>query len=505
MFGRGVRLRGKGMSLRRTGTGAPDAVRLLETLYVFGVRADYLQVFLETLRDEGVATAVHYWPLHEHEPPVDALGLLTLAGDDARFEGIVLPDPARDAARITLESALTLTAGLEARARVGAATRHVYRVGAGWLEEAALYEVALSWRRRNPVARVALTPALVRAIAYAATVETQAGDLDADDAETRRLRADLAAECVARSFDNALNRVQREFYAARMKTAPLRIAGNANFSRYDIDGTPMPAVRIEAETRDDLVAELRKRIEAMRRGGVFTAESAAKVLTVLDESVGIGDVSAQVQQLLKNASDMADDGSPPLPRLYFDRHLYAPLFVDQPFADRNGQLALFGSTESGVRLSPPALVESEARFVFDLREFWQAERNAPQWRDCEIYLLRNQSAGGLGFFAGADFRPDFFLWLKRDKRQTLCFVEPKGLGRAWPEAKIGLLAGLTQMSPPDLPLRGFTVTPTSLADIRKSRPHETVETLAAQHVLLQQPESGYIRIVLESLHAAVSQ
>ncbi|MGE4341126.1 MAG: hypothetical protein AB7E55_35040, partial [Pigmentiphaga sp.] len=66
MFGRGVRLRGKGMRLKRAGDAAPEAVRLLETLYVFGVQADYLQAFVETLRHEGVARAVHFWPVRAH-------------------------------------------------------------------------------------------------------------------------------------------------------------------------------------------------------------------------------------------------------------------------------------------------------------------------------------------------------------------------------------------------------------------------------------------------------
>jgi len=39
----------------------------------------------------------------------------------------------------------------------------------------------------------------------------------------------------------------------------------------------------------------------------------------------------------------------------------ARLLVAAPFEDRNGQLALFTNAQTGVRVSPPALVESEAR------------------------------------------------------------------------------------------------------------------------------------------------
>lgn len=503
MFGRGVRLRGKGMSLKRAGEATPEAVRLLETLYVFGVRADYLQTFVETLRHEGVARAVHFWPLREHVPPVDSLGLMTLAGDEVEFDGVVLPDPPRDRARIALDGGLSLTVGVAAATAVGTASPCEYKV-ADWLDTASCYEAALDWRRRNPAARVAVSPALAQALAAASTVQAQPGELDADDEATMHRRAALATECVVRALDNALNRSRREFYAARMKAAPLRVADNANFPRYEVDGTSMLAVRIEAETREDLVQELRERIEQFRRGGTLTAEAAERMLAVLNDNVGVGDVSERVQALLKLATaESADDGSAPLPRMYFDRHLYAPMFVEQPFAERNGQLALFGDAETGVRLSPPALVESEARFVHDLRTFWQAECDTPQWRDCEIYLLRNQARTGLGFFTGAGFYPDFLLWLKHGKRQVLCFVEPKGLGRAWPQTKIELLAELQAKSLPDLPLRGFTVTPTTLADIRTLKPSATEATLAAESVLLQDSEGAYVRQILESLAKAV--
>ena len=59
LFGRGVRLRGKGMSLKRSSAveGAhPRNIELLETLGVFAVRADYMKKFREYLEREGVPT-----------------------------------------------------------------------------------------------------------------------------------------------------------------------------------------------------------------------------------------------------------------------------------------------------------------------------------------------------------------------------------------------------------------------------------------------------------------
>jgi len=52
LFGRGVRLKGKDMSLKRSGEKGP--VQLLETLNIYGIKADYLSKFLEAIRREEV-------------------------------------------------------------------------------------------------------------------------------------------------------------------------------------------------------------------------------------------------------------------------------------------------------------------------------------------------------------------------------------------------------------------------------------------------------------------
>src|SRR5262249_10011600 len=64
LFGRGVRLRGKNFSLKRSGflrgeaETPPEQLRLLETLNVFGVRASYMAKFRESLKNEGMSPDV---------------------------------------------------------------------------------------------------------------------------------------------------------------------------------------------------------------------------------------------------------------------------------------------------------------------------------------------------------------------------------------------------------------------------------------------------------------
>ena len=61
LFGRGVRLKGYGFSLKRSSQiqeeqriPAPDRIKTLETLTIFGIRANYMRQFREYLEEEGL-------------------------------------------------------------------------------------------------------------------------------------------------------------------------------------------------------------------------------------------------------------------------------------------------------------------------------------------------------------------------------------------------------------------------------------------------------------------
>ena len=45
----------------------------------------------------------------------------------------------------------------------------------------------------------------------------------------------------------------------------------------------------------------------------------------------------------------------------------------------------------------------------------------------EIYLLRNESRKGIGFFESSGFYPDFILWVNEGEKQHVIFIDPKGI------------------------------------------------------------------------------
>src|SRR5690606_14430714 len=67
-----------------------------------------------------------------------------------------------------------------------------------------------------------------------------------------------------------------------------------------------------------------------------------------------------------------------------DAHLYAPL--------------LFRGKHSDVHVSPIALNDGEAKLVDDLQKVTRSEAGKALIGDAELYLLRNESRRGVGFF-----------------------------------------------------------------------------------------------------------
>ena len=96
---------------------------------------------------------------------------------------------------------------------------------------------------------------------------------------------------------------------------------------------------------------------------------------------------------------------------YFDKHLYNPILSLQ-----NNEL---------IEVKPVALNDGETLFLKDLREFYNAHKT--NFEKQEMYLLRNKSKTGIGFFEEGNFYPDFILWRVVEGKQYITFIDPKGI------------------------------------------------------------------------------
>lgn len=391
LFGRGVRLRGKGHSLKRSaaieGTH-PPRVRLLETLNIFAVRANYMVQFRDYLEREGVET----------EERID-LPLFVWANEQFLKRGLVVPRPekgrdfvketdllleADPAVRVLVDMSVKVQA-MESSA-VGIHTAEV-RNGAGQTippESLALvdweraYLDLLAYKERKGMKNL-----VICAAAPCMIIKNVNYTLVADDAIIKprlfaeRLLLQEAVIRILRKYTDNFYRTRREkwesqslVYKTLDKSDP-NLTFNRNVVREHSEGTYIIKVR---KSDKELIAAIEK----------------------LGEDVEI---------LRKQETNE-------LPRIYFDRHLYLPLLFEK---------------SDNVHTVPPGLKKSEAQFVRDLKTYWTAEKDK-SLAGKDLFLLRNLSRGsGVGFFEERGFYPDFILWVVNGKKQRIVFIEPHGM------------------------------------------------------------------------------
>ena len=392
LFGRGVRLRGRDMMLKRSSAldgSHPERIELLETLNIFAVRANYMAQFRDYLEREGV-------------PTEGRLELPLFIRPNRAFldKGLVIPrvDEGRDFKAET-EVVLQYADGVgQVFMDVSAKVQSLDSGGPG------VDEGSASSGRETIIPRDSL--ALV--------------DWD-------KAYLSLIEHKEQKGMDNLVVRPAELKDIVDTKPYVYRLVAEESLTN------PTGAEEWE-RLQDTVTGILRQYADRLYRHRRERWESDHMVYKTLDETdanfrfnIGEGNRSRYIvgvprsdQKLIKEVEALiADcrglyegDGSS-LPRIYFDHHLYQPLLVE-----KDG---------TPLKISPPGLTGSEQRFVNDLKEYWD-EKQDDSPDDAEVFLLRNQSRGaGVGFFEESGFYPDFILWITAGGAQRIVFVEPHGM------------------------------------------------------------------------------
>ena len=170
-------------------------------------------------------------------------------------------------------------------------------------------------------------------------------------------------------------------------------------------------------------------------------------------------------------SDFAIE-APWIQAVRFDQHLYYPLLCLTE-KDINGKKVLVdGNTnEPLIKISPVALNKGESTFVRDVRCYYQKHKN-DTLNGKDLYLLRNESRKGIGFFEASNFYPDFILWINDSQKQHVTFIDPKGIRnlRGFQDPKIQLFNHLRMdilpsLNDPDIVLDSFIVSNTKYQEV----------------------------------------
>jgi len=388
LFGRGVRLKGFDFSLKRSSKvreereiTMPRHLRTLETLHVFGIRADYMRQFKEYLAEDGL-------PANEDRiefvlPVVNNLG-------SARLKTIRV----KEGIDFKKDRKATLDAPPERLTR--------NRVTLDWYPKIQA-EQSRGRRREQDVAEKHEATLTAQHLAFL--------DMNAVYAELQQLKAE-------RSWHNlSLPRGQAE--ALLRDPAWYRLLIPAEELTFD-------GFRRVRQWQEIAVALLKKYCDRYYKHRKEEYELPHLEYRTLDPDDpnffaeytlmverSREDIVAKLEEIkaMVDSGTLADVRFENLHSIAFARHLYEPLLFIQ------GDL---------VEVRPVALNPGERDFVLDLRKYH--EEHADFFAGRELYLLRNRSRGkGIGFFDAGNFYPDFILWLVEPDKQYVSFVDPKGL------------------------------------------------------------------------------
>lgn len=405
LFGRGVRLKGWKTRLKRSDRTAlppsidrPATIGHLETLAVFGVKADYMAQFRDFLLADGLPPRDD--PMEMVLPVVTNLGRVTLhvprlkrringvsTDREAAYQqlgpmpALALPDAFRRAHPITLNW-YPRVKGLQAQGLRDSEADHALHQDGFTPAQVALLNLDRLYAdlqelkadrgwHHLALPRAILQPLLEDRSWYRLTIPAHLMRLDG--CEHIPLWQEIARALLTRLVEADYRRTKLAWESQHLEYVPIT-ADEANVPRLGEGGEPGYRIALD-RSEAEMIAKIHE-IGALVTSGRLTDWSFGGLMAL---------------------------GLAP--------HLYQPLLH---------------LTTDAVTISPVPLNDGEWRFVTDLRDWFNANRTAIGTR--QLYLLRNLTRGkGVGFFEAGNFYPDFILWLVDGSHQRIAFIDPKGL------------------------------------------------------------------------------
>lgn len=413
LFGRGVRLKGYDMSLKRSGktdpqdgVERPKHISVLETLGIFGIHADYMAQFRDFLKEEGLSTNDDR--IEFLMPVIKNLGTQNLKtirlkkkingvstefGDAFRKLAPVptvvppnLKDPNEHKQLHENRLVLNWYPKIQAMKSGGVVggdadatpnethltARHVAFLDLDRLYfELERFKAERGWYNLN-VTRRGIEALLADQSWY--RLQIPAEELKFDNYEKVALWNEIALALLKKYTERYYTFKKRDWELPHLEYRDLEGDDPNMLGAGETPSDSYYRILID-QSRDDIVAKL------------------GELKTAIEQ----GDLKPWEFQGMK--------------AVWFGKHLYQPLL----YLDSNI-----------VEISPAPLNKGERQFVEDLKAFHDGK--AEPFKPRELYLLRNLSKGrGVGFFEAGNFHPDFILWLLVGGQQHVIFVDPKGI------------------------------------------------------------------------------
>ena len=394
LFGRGVRLRGKDMSLKRSAAldgEHPRNLPLLETLNIFAVRANFMAQFRDYLLREGV----------ELDEKVQ-LELPIITNTEFLQKGLYLPK-----APLYHEVAKGKCVPLEVNTRITV------------IHNTQSVEIIQSSSENN----------IRREQTLAALQDVEISDESLSGVNWEWIRLQLLEYKQEKQFHNLIFDIEtlRRIVSPNERRYRLSVMTESEFK---------PRSKEELERFEELVLQILRKyiakfyrltqqkistqnveLETIEKKNANFANWQIRVSKRKPQLIEqISETSKEMEQMIKDGDFVYRSPRTGLPEAYIERHLYQPLIVIPT-----------GETNDDLEATPPALEKSEQEFVTDLRNYLGNLRTT-DFRPNQVFLLRNQSRGkGIGFYENEGFYPDFILWILERSKQRIVFIEPHGM------------------------------------------------------------------------------
>ena len=481
LFGRGVRLKGYKYSLKRSTAldssynpgNLPKGLQEIERLNIFGVRADYMDTFRKYLEDEGL-------PANEEAyaevkiPTVNLLGETKLKvvrlkdGYDFKKTVVVHPEECIDKVRVKVDwlpkvdALWSKKAGVEESAVMPKGKlRPNHHALLNWNK--IFFAIEQMKNERSWWNMELSTETLHRLMKEPDWYELfiQEDDLKPKDYGRDVARWEEITIALLRAYiDRAYKMSKGKWESKYMETVYLSPNDPNFFEEYTVE------VRNDKQEWIEKLHELREQI-----------------------------LSGNLER------DFTIYGNW-ITSLRFDQHLFYPLLcIQDKDAYGKKQLVDKDTNEPLIKISPVALNPGEKRFVADVRKFFDENRNG-MLAGKEIYLLRNESRKGIGFFEASGFYPDFILWVNDGQKQHVTFIDPKGIRnlKGFKDPKIQLYQMLKEEVEPtlhdaDITLDSYILSNTKYADVSFWGPRPK---FSENHVLFDE-DSDYIDVLFRRI------
>ncbi|VEG13326.1 DEAD/DEAH box helicase family protein [Moraxella cuniculi] len=481
LFGRGVRLKGKDWSLKRSvPTIRPKGVFLekLETLNIFGINADYMEVFRGYLADEDIATSDEMltldFPVQKRLPSV-------------KLKTLKLKEEVKGNRKLSFKRE----------------EKQIY-----------LFEIPKKWQNKIKKIEISLDRyPKVQSIASKGNAITPTQNEQRYEAKLNTALFDFF------DWDKIYLTIsqfkhQQTWYNLRLDKDKLRqFAETSDWYRLYMPKSALAVdsfaqIMLQQEILTDLLLEYIKafyhRLKAAYEGKFYevveVTEDNGSMLDKYQFSLPDNDKGNEIKQRLEALADGIGEfgngvkpvygGDKGLQMLCLDGHLYAPIFAcleraDLPFS-----------------IQPLAIGdESEWRLIGDLVHAKESGKLTEWTHGKDLYLLRNASnkSKGLGFALAGNFYPDFLLWLVDNQtgKQWLSLIDPKGIRNMnLDHAKFGLhqelqkLASRLNITTPIL--SAFILSITKQADLINAS-HITTQELTDNHILFIDNNQVYLK------------